>query len=256
MLFPLCFILFPLHAQESDAIKYGPYSQVRFSAMPALYNRLDYENMGAPLYKSSFGVGGELVVSYRQSFWKGFGLNAGIGIGFVPYNFSFDLVTDTSSSIAGNPGVLGQTPYRGVEFILPIPLLIEKKFLLSPTEKLFLNMEAGIKWNIRFQGSDTFGGSYWAQTEDGEDVQYFQYRFTNVAEGEFISYVFKVGLLSINRRGNSLSWNMVLQRSSSTMLTGTYQFNELGFESSGTNELHDNYIGLEFIFGLSLDKSN
>ncbi len=252
ILFSFCFILYSLQAQEYNVSKYGPYSQIRFSAMPALYNNLDYENVGPQLYKSSVGVGGEVVVSYGQSIWKGFGVNGGIGIGFVPYNFSFDLVTDTSSSIAGDPGVLGQIPNRHAEFLLTIPMLIEKKFLLSPIEKLFLNIEAGIKWNLKFNSFTTSGGSYWARAESGEDVEYFEYRFTNITESDIISYVLKAGLFKVNRRGNSFSWNMVLQRSPATILRGTYQFNELGFESFGTNNLYNNYIGLEFIYGLSL----
>jgi len=222
--------------------------------MPALYNNLDYQNVGAPLFRSSVGLGGEFVVSFGQEFWKGFGINAGAGIGFVPYNFSFDLVTDTSSIIAGNPGRSGQFPNRNMEFLLTFPILIEKKILLSREEKLFLNLEAGIKWNMKTSGFGFSGGAYGAQTDGGEDVRYFEYRFFFGEPIEFISYVFKAGLFSFNKRGNSFSWNLVLQHSPSRMVTGTYQFNELGFISFGTTELHNSYVGLEFIYGLSLSK--
>ena len=255
--FLLCFFSYSLQAQVDNSSKFGPSSQIRFSAMPALYNKQDYVNVGRPLYKSSAGVGGEFVVSYGQSLWKGFGISAGFGIGLVPYNYSFDLVTDSSSVIAGNPGTLGQKPSKNGVLLYTFPVLIEKKILLSPLDKLFLNLEAGIKWNINPNASHTFGGSYWAQTPGGEDVRYFQYRYTYAtSETEFVSYVFKAGLLKVNNRGNSFSWNMVLQHSPATILTGTYQFNDLGFTSFGTTSLHNNYIGLEFIFGLTLDKKS
>lgn len=255
ILFPLCFILYSIQAQDSSSSKYGPYSQIRFSAMPALYNKQDIVNVGWPLYKSSVGVGGEFVVSYGQAIWKGFGINAGFGIGLVPYNYSFDLVTDSTSVIAGNPGRLGRKPSKNGVFLFTFPLLIEKKIVLSPIDRLLLNLEAGIKWNINPNASHTFGGSYWAQTAGGEDVRYFQYSYTyDDAEAEFVSYVFKAGLLKVNKHGNSFSWNMVLQHSPATILTGTYQFNDLGFPSAGTTSLHNNYIGLELIYGLTLDK--
>ena len=138
-----------LQAQGYDADKYGPYSQFRFSIMPALYNNLEYENEGVPLYKSSVGLGWDIVVSYGHSFWKGFGINVGAGVAFVPYNFSFDLITDTSSIIAGNPGTLGRIPHRSAKIIWTFPVMIEKKFLLFPEDRIFLNLEAGVKWNIK-----------------------------------------------------------------------------------------------------------
>lgn len=243
-----------VQAQQDNSSPSELLSQIRFSAMPAFYNNLDYQNIGAPLFKSRVGLGGEFVVSYGQEFWKGFGINVGAGFGFVPYNFSFDIITDTSSILAGNPGLSGQFPNRNAQLILTFPVLIEKKFLLSREEKLFLNLEAGIKWNIKTSGFGTSGGSYGTRTDGGEDVTYFEYRFVFGEPIEFISYVFKAGLFKMNRRDNSFSWNLVLQRSFATMLNGTYQFNELGFESLGTTQQYNSYVGLELIYGLSLSK--
>ncbi len=254
LLIPLLCIASWAHAQQNYYDENQLLSQIRFSGMPALYNNLDYQNIGAPLFKSRVGLGGEFVVSYGQEFWKGFGLNVGAGIGFVPYNFSFDLVTDTSSILADNPGLSGQFPNRNTQFLLTFPILIEKKFLLSREEKLFLNLEAGIKWNIKTSGFGTSGGSYGTRTDGGEDVTYFEYRFFFGEPTEFISYVFKAGLFKMNRRDNSFSWNLVLQQSFATMLNGTYQFNELGFESHGTTQLYNSYVGLELIYGLSLGR--
>ena len=256
LIIPLLCLSTLLQAQGYDTDKYGPYSQFRFSLMPALYNKLDYENEGVELFKTSVGVGGEIVIYYGHSIWKGFGINVGAGVAFVPYNFSFDLVTDSSSIIAGNPGTLGQTPHRSAKILWTFPIMIEKKFLLFSDDGIFLNLEAGIKWNIKTAGNANFGGAYFAQTEDGEDVRYFEYRFMNVGENEFISYAFKAGLMKVNKRGNTFNWNLVFHRSPARLMTGTYQFNELGFESSGTTDLYNNYIGIEMIFGLSLDKKS
>jgi len=256
LIIPLLCLSTLLQAQGYDTDKYGPYSQFRFSLMPALYNKLDYENEGVELFKTSVGVGGEIVIYYGHSIWKGFGINVGAGVAFVPYNFSFDLVTDSSSIIAGNPGTLGQTPHRSAKILWTFPIMIEKKFLLFSDDGIFLNLEAGVKWNIKTAGNANFGGAYFAQTEDGEDVRYFEYRFMNVGENEFISYAFKAGLMKVNKRGNTINWNLVFHRSPARLMTGTYQFNELGFESSGTTDLYNNYIGIEMIFGLSLDKKS
>jgi len=223
--------------------------------MAALYNNLDYENEGAHLFMSSAGQGGEFVISYGQAIWKGFGINVGGGIGFVPYNFSFEALPDTGSIISDDPGALDHTPHRSAELILTFPMLIEKKFLLFPEDKLFLNLEAGIKWNLVLN-NNTSGGGYWTRTDDGDDLRYFNYRFTNVGNSNLTSFVFKAGLLKVNRKNNSFTWNMVLQRSFSSILRGTYQFNELGYESSGTTELYNNYIGMELIYGLSLGKKS
>src|SRR5688572_15238105 len=140
LLIPLLCISSWAHAQQNNYDENQLLSQIRFSGMPALYNNLDYQNVGAPLFKSRVGLGGEFVVSYGQEFWEGFGLNGCSGIGFVAYNFSFDLVTDTSSTIAGNPGRSPQFPNRNTQSPLTFSILMAKKSLPRREEKLFINL--------------------------------------------------------------------------------------------------------------------
>jgi hypothetical protein len=249
----VCFLSF-VQAQGYDNTKYGPFSQIHFSVMPALYNNLAYQNVGEELFKSRMTVGGQVSVSYSQAIWKGFGLSVGAGIQLVPYSFGYELRTDSSSIIAGETG-FGRQRNGSAETLFTFPVLVQQKFRLYPDDKLYLNLEAGINWNIKSSGMFSSGGSHWTQTPDGEDVRYFQYRFTNADEPEYMSFAIKVGLVKVNRRGNSINWNIVLHRSEMTRLvTGTYQFNEVGFPSFGTADLYNNYIGMEFIYGLSLDK--
>lgn len=244
-----------LQAQYYNTTKYGPCSQIRFSVMPALYNNLDYQNVGVELFRSSVGVGGEFVVSYGQAIWKGLGINAGVGFGLVPYNFSMGMLPE-SSAFSDEDFSLSFSPNRNMDLIFTFPVMLEKKFLLVLEDRLFMNIEAGVKWNIKSRGNFTSRGSYGTWTDDGENIRYFECRFTNADEVEFISYVFKAGLLKVNRRGNSFSWNIVLQQSSSRLFTGTYAFDEFDFESFGTTELHNSYIGMELIYALTLDRKD
>jgi hypothetical protein len=258
LLLPLICITTWLQAQEYNTLQYGPSSQIRFSAMAAFYNNLEYHNVGAPWFRSPVGIGGEFVVSYGQEFWKGFGINVGAGIGFVPYRFSSDVFPVSGSAVDVDDLRFNLMSDSRMESIFTCPILLEKKFLLSSEDRLFMNLEAGIKWSIRFSNSlSSSGGSYWTRPVEGEQFPYFEYRFSGTTEEEFLSYVFKAGILKVNKRINSFSWNLVLQYSTSNILDGTYQFNDLGAESFGTTELHNSYIGLEIIYGLSLgDKTN
>ena len=242
-----------LQAQVYDTDKYGPFSQIRFSAMAALYNNLTYENVGPELLRSSVGVGGEFVVSYGQAIWKGVGINIGLGFGLVPYNFSMNTIPDSVGTISG--ATFSYNPSKNMDYIFTFPLLVEKKFALSMEDRLFLNLEAGIKWNFQIKGNYTGGGRYGTISDDGDHIE-FRYSLTNENQAEFISYVIKAGLLKFNRVENSFSWNLVLQHSPTPMFTGTYEFNELDFESFGTMEHHNSYIGMELIYGLSLGRKS
>ena len=253
LLFSLLLVGTKLQAQGYDNTKYGPFSQLHFSVMPALYNNLDYQNIGEEMFKSNASFGGQVGISYSQAFWKGFGIDLGAAVQFVAYDFTYVLRPDSFSVLAGETG-FSNSPNGGSEMLFTFPVLLQKKIRLYPDDRLFLNLEAGINWNIKSSAGFTSRGSHGTLGLNGEIVRFFEYRFTNADEMEFMSYAFKVGLVKVNRRGNSIHWNIVLHRNTSTrLLTGTYQFNEVGFPSFGTIDLYNNYIGMEFIYGLSLD---
>jgi hypothetical protein len=255
LFFPILFLSTLLQAQGYDTHKYGPCSQLRFSAMPALYNKLTYVNIGPELFGSSVGVGGEFVISYGQAIWKGFGINVGLGFGVVPHNFYMHRFPDSLNTLPDDGFPISLNSSSRMDYIFTFPILVEKKFRISQEDKVFLNLEAGIKWNFQLNGNYTATGRFGATTEDGIPID-FRYRLINENQAEFISYVFKVGLLKMNRVENSFSWNLVVQHSPSPMFTGIYQFNELGFESFGTMEHHNSYIGMELIYGLSLGRKS
>lgn len=250
------------HAQREFPPLHMPRSQFRFAVMPALYQKLDVQNTGAPFMQTPIGFGGEATISYAHQIWKGFGITLGVGYGLVPYAIHYQAAIGPGSVFENTvydqgPGSFSSAPITDFNSIFTVPLTLEKRIKLDSEENIFLNLEAGIKWNGKASGiSTTHGESSAILQVDGvdESITFLEYEHTNEIDFEFISYMFKAGLFHINRRSNSWQWNLVFQYTPYTMITGNYSFSNLGVESFGTLEQRNSYIGLEVVYGLTLNE--
>lgn len=90
------------------------------------------------------------------------------------------------------------------------------------------------------------------QTVNGDDLLVFSYSQFETKE-HFLTYYFKVGLLEVCKN-KALKISMVMQYSPDPIGAGSYEFKELGFESYGTTEQRNNYIGVEMSYGITLMK--
>ncbi len=222
---------------------------------------MDIYTIGAPLLTSKPGIGGEVSISFSQQIAMGFGVNIGVGLGMIPYNFSYNFNTPPGAPL--NPGPdhgdtqnLSSLPNNNSVGVFTFPITVNKLFRLHPEKNLFLNLEAGIKYNSKTSFPFAASGTHSISIDGGMQFEYFNYRLESAGSNSFLAYTFKAGLHSFNKRFNSFHMNIVYQFAPPTILTGTFQFQDIGVQSQGTMELKQSYFGIEFAYGLTLGKKH
>lgn len=253
----MLFLLSQLEAQKAVYLNPSYLSQIRFSVTTGLYDRMDIYTIGAPLLTSKPGIGGEVSITFSQQIAMGFGINIGVGLGMIPYNFSYDFNTPSGAPL--NPGPdhsdtqnLSSIPNITEEGVFVFPITVNKLFRLHPEKNLFLNLEAGIKINSKTTFPYAISGTHSISFPIDMQFEYFNYRLESAGSNSFLAYTFKAGLLRFNKRFNSFHMNIVYQFAPPTILTGNYAFENIGVQSEGTMELQQSYLGIEFAYGLTL----
>ena len=253
----ICFSEF-LHAQKAMYLNPDFISQIRFSVTPALYSPLEINSRGASILYSDPAFGGEYAITFSKMLGSGFGLEAGLGIATIPYNYSYDFEPAPGSPLhdgspVGSSNFFVSPPTSYSEGAIIFPFTLVKIVPLNQKNHLFLNFAAGFKLNI--MSGFPYSGSARYSSRMGEDpaIQFLRYEYDSATES-YMAYNFKVGLINFNERFNSFHCNIVGQYSPATLVTGTFEFQELGYLSEGTTEVHNTFIGLELAYGLSLGK--
>ena len=254
---PMLFLLCQLEAQKSVYLNPSYLSQIHFSVTPGLYNRMDIYTIGAPILTSKTGIGGEASITFSQQIAMGFGVNIGVGLGMIPYNFSYNFNTPPGAPLNPRPDHgdtqnLSSLPNNNSEGVFTFPITVNKLFRLHPEKNLFLNLEAGIKYNSKTSSPFAASGSHSISIDGGMQFEYFNYRLESAGSNSFLAYTFKAGLLRFNKRFNSFHMNIVYQFAPPTILTGTYHFDNIGVQSEGTMEIKQSFFGIEFAYGLTL----
>ena len=248
-----------LQAQKEVYLNPNAISQVRFSMTPAFYSPLEIESEGVSILQSDVNFSGELTITFTQMIWNGFGIDGGMGYTMIPYNFTYDFEAAPGSPIdegtpAGFSNNYSSAPRTDFEDAYNFPLTLVKIFPLKGKDHLYLNFAAGIKYNIPVNYPvHTTGGSS-VGVGIGESIHFLTYEHGSGDIKNYISYNFKAGVINFNKRSNSFHCNLVCQYTPSTLLTGTFEFHDIGYPSKGTLAMRNNFIGLELSYGLTLGK--
>lgn len=243
-----------VQAQKAVYLNPNSISQVRFSVMPAVFGPMRFTHVGEPVLTSKPSIGGEISVGYSKQFNHGFGINVGLGYAQIPYNFSFSFAVPpgsplNSSPVPGRSDVVSSFFDRRVEEVYTIPITVNKLISIHQDGMLLLNLETGIELNS--MNSFSASGSYGLTNGNGS-FEFLNYEtFPNTS---FLAFTFKVGLFRFNKRFNSFHLNVVYQFSPTPAIRGEYEFTETGFQSEGTMELQEKYLGLEFAYGITIGK--
>lgn len=244
----LCFLSFQLKGQDK--------SQIKFSISPVLYDNLSLTYEGKSHLKSSPTFSGETNLSYRHPIGKGFGINAGVGIALPSFNtnYNFDapdnsifqtgVYSDDYKELLGN-----DYWYESTMYIFPISL--NKMFSARNTDIIY-SFDIGVKLNKLITHWELESRDYYYISEQDPYVTLFSFDIETEEKQNTLSYFLKIGLIKMNKIGDSFHVNLVANYSPSTVVSGTYEFFNLGYESRGTMEQNINYIGLELSYGLSL----
>ena len=231
-----------------------PNSQVRISLSTVYYDGLYFSHHGKKLLKSLPSPSYESTISFNKYIANNFSLNLGIGIGALSFNIYYHFEAPVNS-VFYNPNISRKQNVlelndnsRFNTWILPFS--IQK---LINNQNHYYNLEIGIKYNKTFIFYDekTVETSYLITDSTGYGL--FR-QFLADKKQVFISYFFKLGLIQFTKKQHSYCFNLVINYSPVIFAEGWYKFYNLPFESYGEIKQRVNYIGVEFLYGLTLSR--
>lgn len=249
----LCLSVF-LEAQNRSS-SYSPFHKRRlcFSISPVLYDNLNIDHQGKEILKSKCCYSGESIISYYQPIKNGYGIIIGAGIGLTPININYDF-----SAEFNNPDIKGiqeylrkDNDYDGFFWLFPLSL---HKTLFDNNGRAF-SVELGVKFNQFNWFYEKDLQSYYGSRNDTTTIPIFDYDIDKIKNKNFISYFMKIGLMKAMKNNNVFNINLFANYSPETW-SGSYRFYNFDFDSYGTIKKNNNFIGLEFTFGMSSFKRN
>jgi len=246
------------YSQEVDKSNLIFKNQFRFTLSPVLYDNLTVNHFGEKLLKSKPLPSGEVTVLYHKYLKNNLGINIGAGLGLTPFyiNYYFK-APDNSIFQTGlykeDYEYLGNIRYyEYVQFMWTFPLSVQK--LIKKKENKYNNFEIGIKLNRVVAYPYEIGVEEIYVIDDTTEVGLFKFKLVDTHKKNIISYFFKAGIVRVNKKQNTFHINAVLHFSFTKIGIGSYEFYNLPFKSWGQVNQNINYIGFEFIYGLTLSK--
>lgn len=189
-----------------------------------------------------------------KSFYKGYGINLGFGIGLAPFNLNYYYKSPDNQPYIGNiyEDFLNYNTY--IQDIYVFPISIQKNVPIDKWSINNLSFEAGLKLNKKVAFPYEISTEVWYDLNDSTEIVLFDFFLHNTEKKNYLSYFIKFGVIKNTKRLNALQCIFVLHFSPSKIGEGTYNFYYLPVESYGTVKQNLNYIGFEFTYGLTLTK--
>lgn len=231
--------------------------QFRFSLSSVLYDNLKLNNQGVEHLKSLPTFSGELSLSYYRHINNGYGINIGAGLGLASFNLNYYFKSPENSIF--RTGIYGDyykymdlKHYEYFSIMYVFPVYFSKIFSYN---KFIFSIGMGAKYHLLLAKTFSISGGYhYYIDENNNDVQSFGFYLEEVNNKHLVSYFLKLGIIKMTKKAHSCHFNLVTNYSPQKIGKGWYKFYNLGYESSGTVEQNINYVGFEFIYGLTLSK--
>jgi hypothetical protein len=234
-----------------------PSTQIRFFAKPILMNNLKFKHHGEKILKSYPFISFEAGIGIKQRIWENLSVIVDFGYGLVPYQFQFSFYADIEHVIGNFHEHKTTESYYG-NFIIPISLQYET----LKNKKLNFFAELGIKINILEaypwvweNGMGYYLGDLIPPDDLGNHVLQIFDMYTEAFEQRaFVSYFAKIGLVLKTKKYHTFNLSLIGNYCPKKPYTGYYKFSNVPFDSYGDVSFGLSYIGLEFVFGLSVRK--
>jgi len=242
---------------QYDTTKWLDNNQIKFSLVTAVVENIDIANysLNCQLLNSYPMPGIEASTSYYLHLNKGWGLNFGIGGGIAFYNLHYEItLPDDAYSPYADSTSTATTKFNKSDITqkyLTIPISIQKSFRFSNSKNIFHILEAGARVNFLFKNHTKIVETYPISATENATLFTADLRNPNKIKG---SVYFKYGIQEILKNQNTFQCNIVLHYSPAEPTFGSYQFTQID-NSYTTSSQKINYIGLEFIYGLTLSKN-
>ena len=242
---------------QSDTTKWLDNNQIKFSLVTSVLEKVDIVDysLNCQLLNSYPMPGIEASASYYLHLNKGWGLNLGIGGGIAFYNlhYEIELPEDTYSPYIDTSGT-ATTKFNKSDITqkyLTIPISVQKSFRFPNNKNTFHIIEAGARLNFLFKNNLEIVGTYPISETENSTLFKADLRNSNKIKG---SGYLKYGIQTILKNQNTFQCNIVLHYSPAEPNFGSYEFTHIDNSYAFLSQ-KINYIGLEFIYGLTLSKN-
>lgn len=245
------------------AIPALPQSQLKIYFAPVMYNRLELrQQAGEQLLHSRNTFSGIAGLGYYKQIKDTWGINLMAELTVVPqnirvpYSIQFDTTSNTASLKDSKFADLNDYSY--IHFMYMYSASLEKIIIRSA--RACYSIEAGVTYNrlSAFPYETSFHTGVYINNSTSYDI--FDFRLSNYDQRHLISYFAKAGVLKFVKkkadpdRSNTLQLNIIGSYSPQSIGKGWYRFYNFDFENYGTAELGLNYIGLELVYGITLNR--
>ncbi len=242
---------------QSDTTKWLDNNQIKFSLTTAVIENIgiDYYNLNCQLLRSYPMPGVEATANYYLHLNKGWGLNFGIGGGITFYDLHFEMeLPDDAYAPYFDSTNTATTKFNKsniTQKYLTIPISIQKSFRFPNNKNTFHILEAGARVSFLFKNHTEIVETYPTSATENATLFTADFRNPNKIKG---SVYFKYGIQEILKNQNTFQCNIILHYSPAEPTFGTYEFTTIN-NSYATLSQKINYIGLEFVYGLTLSKN-
>jgi len=253
----LCFCFFCTLAKKTSELDPNTFifdRQWRIGLTAALYDNLELTHNGESWLKSAPTISYELSLSYYHELGEKLGFNIGLGLSTASYNanFSFEVPEEYIfwPKSYDDYRHIALKHHEYIHHIYTFPVSIQK--LIEKKHNQYYSIELGSKLNRLINFPYTVSAEAAMMVDDnGNSVTFYNENIESIGRQNFFSYFMKIGLVKINRKVNTLHYNMVLHWSPKKIGKGTYDFPNFGDDNHGTITHNVNYIGFEVSYGFT-----
>lgn len=231
-----------------------PKNQIKLSVTPTLFQGSKLNHKKQEILKSNPSPSYDFGIEYYHYIKNSLGLNLGLHWGQIPEHYKFEVIVPEFYNLYGrefsssNRDLMSQFIY--------IPLSLDKKMELQK-EKLFISLVGGGSINYIHPFISTYNSTYSLDLINPflNEKKVFKSTISNEYQKWFLSYFIKFGLIKqLKKSASTFEINLKINYTPRLIGKGTYKFSNIPEESYGDVGLRLNYIGIEFVYGMTLSK--
>lgn len=229
-----------------------PNNQLKIGVSPTLYQGLKLTYEGEELLQSSLAPSIDIGIGYCQHIKSNWGVILELHWCIVPLKENFNVyIPDYYNKFQENFTHQGSDVATQIAYF---PISLQKIFHLKKNHFFSLNTEIGTTINYVHPYEGRITVEYALDSTFSNSVEVFKMTLSNYQPWH-IGYFAKIGLLKMTKKANSsFGLNFLVHYAPKPIGTGIYTFSNISSKSSGTVKLNLNYIGLEFVYGLTTSK--
>jgi len=231
-----------------------PNSQIKILIAPTLFQGAKLSHQKQEILQSNLSPSYDFGIEYYHHIKNNIGVNIGLHWGQIPEHYKFEVIVPEFYNLYERKMYTNSRDF--ISQFIYIPLSIDKKIQLQKKET-FMSLSGGISINYIHPFISTYTATYSLDSTNSflNGKEFFKSIISNEYQKWFLSYFVKVGISrQFKKSASTFEVNLKINYTPRLIGKGTYEFSNINEESYGNVGLRLNYIGIEFVYGLTLSK--